>query len=147
MIEEYQSVQALEGPLKIVEEISDVKFGELVEIELTDGSVRRGQVLEASTGRALVQLYESPQGISLDEATVRFRARGISIPVAREMLGRVFNGIGDPIDDSGPVIPQMYQDITGSPINPYSRDFPSEFIQTGISAIDGLLTLVRGQKL
>lgn len=147
MITEYQSVQGLEGPLMIVQDVSDVKFGELVEIELPDGNVRRGQVLEASEERALVQLYESPQGIGLDEATVRFRARGMRIPVAREMLGRVFNGIGDPIDDSGPIIPQMYQDITGSPINPYGRDFPSEFIQTGISAIDGLLTLVRGQKL
>ena len=147
MIKEYRSVTGLEGPLMIVEGVSEAKFGELVEIELVDGSVRRGQVLDASEGRALIQLYESAQGLSLEQSTVRFRGKGMTVPVSLEMLGRVFDGVGEPIDDSGPVIPTMNRDINGSPINPYSRDFPSEFIQTGISAIDGLLTLVRGQKL
>lgn len=147
MIREYQSARGLEGPLMIVEGVHDAKFGEMVEIELPNESLRRGQVLEASEGRVLVQLYESPQGISLEEATVRFRAKGMTVSVSRDMLGRVFDGVGEPIDDSGPIIPKLKTDINGSPINPYSRDFPSEFIQTGISAIDGLLTLVRGQKL
>jgi len=147
MIKEYLNVRALEGPLMAVEGVQDIKFGELVEVELKDGSIRRGQVLEASENRALVQLFESPQGISTSLATVRFLSRGMSIPVSRDLLGRIFNGVGESIDDTGAVIPEEYRDINGSPINPYSRDYPSEFIQTGVSAIDGLLTLVRGQKL
>ena len=147
MIREYRTVEGLEGPLLIVDRIDDVKFGELAEVELADGSIRRGQVLEASTGRALVQLFESSQGIGAGEATVRFLGRSMRARVAREMLGRILNGIGEPIDDSGQIVPEAFRDISGSPINPYSRDFPSEFIQTGISAIDGNFTLVRGQKL
>ena len=147
MIREYRTVEGLEGPLLIVEQIEDVKFGELAEVELADGSIRRGQVLEASTGRALVQLFESSQGIGAGEATVRFLGKSMRARVAREMLGRILNGIGEPIDDSGQIVPEAFRDISGSPINPYSRDFPSEFIQTGISAIDGNFTLVRGQKL
>ena len=147
MIREYRTVEGLEGPLLIVDQIDDVKFGELAEVELADGSIRRGQVLEASTGRALVQLFESSQGIGAGEATVRFLGRSMRARVAREMLGRILNGIGEPIDDSGQIVPEAFRDISGSPINPYSRDFPSEFIQTGISAIDGNFTLVRGQKL
>ena len=147
MIKEYQSVRELEGPLMMVEEVLDAQFGELVEVELQDGTIRRGQVLEASEGRALVQLFESPRGLGMEGTKVRFQAKGMTIPVSREMLGRTFNGVGDPIDDSGLIIPEKLIDINGSPINPCSRDYPSEFIQTGISAIDGLLTLVRGQKL
>lgn len=147
MIREYRTVEGLEGPLLIVDQIEDVKFGELAEVELADGSIRRGQVLEASTGRALVQLFESSQGIGAGEATVRFLGKSMRARVAREMLGRILNGIGEPIDDSGQIVPEAFRDISGSPINPYSRDFPSEFIQTGISAIDGNFTLVRGQKL
>ena len=147
MIREYRTVEGLEGPLLIVDRIEDVKFGELAEVELADGSIRRGQVLEASTGRALVQLFESSQGIGAGEATVRFLGKSMRARVAREMLGRILNGIGEPIDDSGQIVPEAFRDISGSPINPYSRDFPSEFIQTGISAIDGNFTLVRGQKL
>ncbi len=147
MIKEYKSVKGLEGPLMMVEGVEGVKFGELADVELQDGSIRRGQVLEASEKMALVQLFESSQGISTELATVRFLGKGMTIPVSKDMLGRIFNGVGDPIDDSGNIIPEKYMDINGSPINPYSRDFPSEFIQTGVSAIDGLLTLVRGQKL
>jgi V/A-type H+-transporting ATPase subunit B len=147
MIKEYRNVRGLEGPLMIVEGVEGVKFGELVEVELGDGAVRRGQVLESSEGRALVQLFESPQGIAATQATVRFLARGMTVPVSRELLGRIFNGVGEPIDDAGIVIPERHVDINGAPINPFRRDYPSEFIQTGVSAIDGLLTLVRGQKL
>ena len=147
MIREYRTVEGLEGPLLIVDRIEDVKFGELAEVELADGSIRRGQVLEASTGRALVQLFESSQGIGTGEATVRFLGKSMRVRVTREMLGRILNGVGEPIDDSGEIVPEAFRDISGSPINPFSRDFPSEFIQTGISAIDGNFTLVRGQKL
>ncbi len=147
MIREYKSVKGLEGPLMVVEGVEGIKFGELADVELQDGSIRRGQVLEASEKLALVQLFESSQGISTELATVRFLGKGMTIPVSRDMLGRIFNGVGDPIDDSGEIIPEKHMDINGAPINPYSRDFPSEFIQTGVSAIDGLLTLVRGQKL
>ena len=147
MIREYRTVEGLEGPLLIVDQIEDVKFGELAEVELADGSIRRGQVLEASTGRALVQLFESSQGIGTGEATVRFLGKSMRARVAREMLGRILDGVGEPIDDSGQIVPEAFRDISGSPINPFSRDFPSEFIQTGISAIDGNFTLVRGQKL
>ena len=147
MIREYRTVEGLEGPLLIVDRIEDVKFGELAEVELADGSIRRGQVLEASTGRALVQLFESSQGIGTGEATVRFLGKSMRVRVTREMLGRILNGAGEPIDDSGEIVPEAFRDISGSPINPFSRDFPSEFIQTGISAIDGNFTLVRGQKL
>jgi V/A-type H+-transporting ATPase subunit B len=147
MIREYRTVEGLEGPLLIVDRIEDVKFGELAEVELADGSIRRGQVLEASTGRALVQLFESSQGIGTGEATVRFLGKSMRARVAREMLGRILDGVGEPIDDSGEIVPEAFRDISGSPINPFSRDFPSEFIQTGISAIDGNFTLVRGQKL
>ncbi len=147
MIREYRTVEGLEGPLLIVDRIEDVKFGELAEVELADGSIRRGQVLEASTGRALVQLFESSQGIGTGEATVRFLGKSMRVRVTREMLGRILNGAGVPIDDSGEIVPEAFRDISGSPINPFSRDFPSEFIQTGISAIDGNFTLVRGQKL
>jgi V/A-type H+-transporting ATPase subunit B len=147
MIREYRTVEGLEGPLLIVDRIEDVKFGELADVELADGSIRRGQVLEASTGRALVQLFKSSQGIGTGEATVRFLGKSMRVRVTREMLGRILNGVGEPIDDSGEIVPEAFRDISGSPINPFSRDFPSEFIQTGISAIDGNFTLVRGQKL
>ena len=131
----------------VVEDVEDIKYYELVDVELPDGSVRRGQVLDAAAGRALVQLFESPEGISTTAATVRFTGKRLMAKVSRDMLGRVLNGVGDPIDEAGDVIPEQLLDINGSPINPYSRDFPSEFIQTGISAIDGNFTLVRGQKL
>jgi len=147
MIREYRSVAGLEGPLMFVEGVEGVKYGELVEIELADGGVRRGQVLEVSEERVLVQLFESSQGIAATQSTVRFLGRGMTIPVSRDLLGRIFNGVGEPIDEAGSVIPESYADVNGSPINPYSRDYPSEFIQTGVSSIDGLLTLVRGQKL
>jgi len=147
MIREYRNVRGLEGPLMIVEDVEGVKFGELAEIDLGGGLVRRGQVLEVSGNRAVVQLFESSQGISTSLSTVRFLGRGMTIPLSRDLLGRIFSGVGDPIDESGGVIPEGYADINGSPINPFSRDYPSEFIQTGVSAIDGLLTLVRGQKL
>ena len=147
MITEYRTARGLDGPLMVVEDVEDIKYYELVDVELPDGSVRRGQVLDAAAGRALVQLFESPEGISTSSATVRFTGQRLMAKVSRDMLGRVLNGVGDPIDEAGDVIPEQLLDINGSPINPFSRDFPSEFIQTGISAIDGNFTLVRGQKL
>jgi V/A-type H+-transporting ATPase subunit B len=147
MINEYRNIKGLEGPLMIVDDVEGVKYGELVEVELHDGSVRRGQVLEAGESRALVQLFESSEGISAASAKVRFLARGMTVSLSPDLLGRIFNGVGEPLDESGAVIPEMYADINGAPINPFSRDYPSEFIQTGVSAIDGLFTLVRGQKL
>ena len=147
MIKEYRSARGLDGPLMIVEEVEGITYGELADIELPDGSVRRGQVLEAAAGRAMVQLFEAPQGIATSLATVRFTGQRMMARVSRDMLGRILNGIGEPLDDAGDVIPEQLRDINGSPINPYARDFPEEFIQTGISAIDGNLTLVRGQKL
>ncbi|HHY31568.1 MAG TPA: V-type ATP synthase subunit B [Firmicutes bacterium] len=147
MLKEYLTVSEVAGPLMMVEQVRDVKYGELVEIETAPGETRRGRVLEASGSRALVQLFEGSAGLNLARARVRFLGRGIELAVAPDMLGRVFDGFGRPRDGGPPVIPEKKLDINGSPINPYARDYPSEFIQTGVSAIDGMNTLVRGQKL
>ncbi|MGE5593608.1 MAG: V-type ATP synthase subunit B [Betaproteobacteria bacterium] len=147
MLKEYLTVSEVAGPLMMVEQVRDVKYGELVEIEIAPGETRRGRVLEASGSRALVQLFEGSAGLNLARARVRFLGRGIELAVAPDMLGRVFDGFGRPRDGGPPVIPEKKLDINGSPINPYARDYPSEFIQTGVSAIDGMNTLVRGQKL
>jgi len=147
LLKEYLTVSEVAGPLMMVEQVRDVKYGELVEIETAPGETRRGRVLEASGSRALVQLFEGSAGLNLARARVRFLGRGIELAVAPDMLGRVFDGFGRPRDGGPPVIPEKKLDINGSPINPYARDYPSEFIQTGVSAIDGMNTLVRGQKL
>jgi V/A-type H+-transporting ATPase subunit B len=131
----------------LVEKVSDVKYGELAEIKLGDGSTRRGRVLEANGDVALLQLFEGSSGISLHDCKVRFLGRSIELAVSQDMLGRVFDGLGRPIDGGPEIIPEKRMDINSAPINPVARDYPSEFIQTGISAIDGLNTLVRGQKL
>jgi V/A-type H+-transporting ATPase subunit B len=131
----------------IVEKIHDVKYEELVEIELTHGELRRGKVLEISTDKALVQLFENAQGLDLEGCKVRFLGRVMELPVSKDILGRVFDGSGKPKDGGPPIIPDKMQDVNGSPINPYARNYPNDFIQTGISAIDGMNTLVRGQKL
>ena len=122
-------------------------YDELVEVELHDGSVRRGQVLEVNGDTAVVQLFESAAGINLADAKVRFLGHPLQLGVSGDMLGRVFNGMGQPIDGGPALLPEKYLDINGLPMNPAARDYPNEFIQTGISAIDGLNTLVRGQKL
>jgi V/A-type H+-transporting ATPase subunit B len=147
MRKEYRTVREVVGPLMLVDQVAEVKFGELVEIELTGGELRRGRVLEVNGNKALVQLFEGSAGLNLYESKVRFLGRSIELGVSPDLLGRVFDGMGRPKDKGAPIIPEHRLDINGNPINPYSRDYPSEFIQTGFSAIDGLNTLVRGQKL
>ncbi|HUT98752.1 MAG TPA: V-type ATP synthase subunit B [bacterium] len=146
-LKEYLSTQEIAGPLMLVEGVEGVKYEELAEIELPTGEIRRGRVLEVHKDKALLQLFEGATGIDIPSSRVRFLGRGVELGVSREMLGRVFDGQGRPIDDGPEIIPEERRDINGSPINPYARDYPNEFIQTGISCIDGLNTLVRGQKL
>jgi V/A-type H+-transporting ATPase subunit B len=147
MLKEYRTITEVAGPLMLVKSVEGVKYGELGEIELLNGEVRKCRVLEVNEDRALVQLFESPAGINVATSKVRFLGRTLEFPVSMDMLGRVFSGMGEPIDDGPNIIPDMRLDINGVPMNPSARDYPSEFIQTGISAIDGLNTLVRGQKL
>ncbi len=147
MLKEYKTVVEVAGPLMLVEKIADIKYNELAEIELGNGELRRGRVLEVSGDTALLQLFEGSQGININESKVRFLGHGLELPVSMDMLGRVFDGLGRPKDGGPKIIPEKKLDINGNPINPAARDYPSEFIQTGISAIDGLNTLVRGQKL
>ncbi|MGE5549005.1 MAG: V-type ATP synthase subunit B [Bacteroidota bacterium] len=147
MAKEYRTARELVGPLMLVEGTTAVKYGELVEIEIRGGELRRGRVLEANQDKALVQLFEGSADINLAEARVRFLGHSLELPVSLDLLGRVFDGLGRPKDKGPGIIPEKRLDINGNPINPYARDYPSEFIQTGISAIDGLNTLVRGQKL
>ena len=144
---EYRTISNISGPLMMVENTQDVRYDELAEIELASGERRRGRVLEIESGRALVQVFEGTSGIDTNETKVRFIGKVLMTPVSRDMLGRVFNGRGDPIDGGAALLAEKTLDINGMPMNPYSRDFPSEFIQTGISTIDGLNPMVRGQKL
>ena len=147
MQKEYRTIKEVVGPLMLVEGVSGVKYNELVEIEQADGEKRQGKVLEIEGDKALVQLFESSNGLRIDNAKARFLGRSIELSVAPDMLGRVFDGMGNPKDGGPALIPEKRMDINGEPLNPAARDYPSEFIQTGISAIDGLNTLVRGQKL
>ena len=148
MLKEYKTVTSIAGPLMVVEGVEDVKYEELVEVKIPgEKEARLGKVLEASEGRALVQMFESTQGTVTEGATARFLAETMKIGVSTDILGRVFNGAGKPIDDQPEIIPEKRLDISGTAINPYSRDYPNDFIQTGISTIDCLNTLVRGQKL
>ncbi len=147
MYKEYLTVSNIVGPLLIVEKITDVKYGELVEIETADGSLRRGTVLDVSTEQAVVQVFEGTVGLDVDKTRVRFLGRSQQLGVSEEIVGRIFNGSGKPKDKGPQIIPDKMIDINGSPINPQARDYPSEFIQTGISSIDGMNPLVRGQKL
>ena len=147
MPKEYSTISNLSGPLMMVDKINDVRFDELAEIKLTNGETRTGRVLEITEDRALVQVYEGSSGIDTDTTKVRFLGDVLKLPVAKSMLGRIFNGRGAPIDGGDEIIPETTLDINGNPMNPYSRDYPSEFIQTGISTIDGMNPLVRGQKL
>jgi len=147
MVKEYRTIREIAGPLVLVGEISGVKYDELVELEMPDGEVRRGKTLEVSGDTALVQLFEGATGVDINHSKVRFLGRGLELGVSPDILGRVFDGMGRPIDDGPSVIPEKRLNINGDPINPYARAYPSEFIQTGISSIDGLNTLVRGQKL
>jgi len=144
---EYRTVRDLSGPLMLVEAVSDIAYGELAQIKLSSGVVRQGQVLEVDTDSALVQIFEGSQDISTRDVKVRFLARGLRMDLSDDILGRTFNGLGHPIDDGPAILPKKTEDINGQPINPTARNYPNEFIQTGISTIDGLNTLVRGQKL
>lgn len=131
----------------LVDGVEGVKYDELVEIEQKDGDIRRGKVLEINRDKALVQLFEGSQGIEMSTSKARFLGRSLTLAVSEDMLGRVFDGMGNPKDGGAPIIPEKRLDINGQPINPAARDYPNEFIETGVSAIDGLNTLVRGQKL
>ena len=144
---EYRTITNLSGPLMMVDKIEDVSYDELAEIRLANGERRRGRVLEITEDRALVQVYEGSTGIDVDTTQVRFLGDVLKLPVSGDMLGRIFNGRGTPIDGGAPIIPEAELDVNGNPMNPFSRDYPSEFIQTGISTIDGMNPLVRGQKL
>ena len=146
-MKEYRTIHEISGPLMVVEQVKKVTFDELAEIELTDGSVRRCKVLEVNGDKAVVQLFESSAGINLKDSKIRFLGHPLELAVSGDMLGRVFNGMGQPIDGGPDILPEKRLDINGQPINPAARNYPNEFIQTGISTIDGLNTLVRGQKL
>ena len=147
MYKEYKTIREVVGPLMLVDGVEGVKYNELVEIEQANGEIRRGKVLEVRDDKAVVQLFESSQGLQISNSKARFLGRSLELAVSEDMLGRVFDGMGNPRDGGAPVIPKKRMDINGEPINPAARDYPNEFIQTGISAIDGLNTLVRGQKL
>ncbi len=144
---EYSSVSEVAGPLMIVEGIKDVAYNEVVKIKTATGEERTGQVLEAFMDKAIVQVFEGTKGLDTKNTSARFIGETMKLGVAKDILGRVFDGTGNPIDDAPPIIPDDRRDINGNPINPYAREYPREFIQTGISTIDGLNTLVRGQKL
>ncbi|MBQ7597028.1 MAG: V-type ATP synthase subunit B [Clostridia bacterium] len=147
MPREYRTIQEVAGPLMLVRDVEAVAYNELGEIELSNGEKRRCRVLEIDGSNALVQLFESSTGINLAESKVRFLGRQMELGVSEDMLGRVFDGLGRPIDGGPDIMPEKRLDVNGTPMNPAARSYPQEFIQTGISAIDGLNTLVRGQKL
>lgn len=147
MLKEYRSIAEVAGPLMLVKSVEGVTFNELGEIELSNGEIRRCRVLEVNGSNALVQLFENAAGINISNSKIRFLGRGLELAVSPDILGRVFDGLGNPIDGGPQIIPEKRLDINGLPMNPAARDYPNEFIQTGVSAIDGLNTLVRGQKL
>ncbi len=147
MIKEYKTIKEIASPLMVVDGVENVTYDELGELELPNGQVRRCKVLEIEGQKAVVQLFESAQGINLAETKVRFLGHPQQLAVSEDMLGRVFNGMGNPIDGGPDILADAHMDINGLPMNPAARAYPAEFIQTGVSAIDGLNTLVRGQKL
>jgi V/A-type H+-transporting ATPase subunit B len=147
MIKDYLTISEISGPLLFVEKVQDAKYDELVEIELLTGELRKGKVLEITGDKALVQVFEGTRGIDIYKTKIRFLGHGVELPVSEDIVGRVFDGLGNPIDGGPKILPEDRLDINGSPINPYARDYPLDFIQTGISAIDGMNPLIRGQKL
>ena len=148
MLKTYSSVKSVIGPLIVVDAIKDAKYDELVDVIMPDGvNIRRGRVLEAHNNKAIIQMFESTAGLQTDDMKVRFTTKTATLGVSMDMLGRVFNGSGMPIDGGAEILPERYVDIAGQAINPYSRQMPKEMIVTGISTIDVLNTLVRGQKL
>jgi len=144
---EYTTVSEVAGPLMVVEGVKDVAYNEVVKIRTSYGEERTGQVLEVFMNKAIVQVFEGTRGLDTDKTSARFIGETMKLGVSKDILGRIFDGTGNPIDNAPPIIPEDRRDINGSPINPYAREYPREFIQTGISTIDGLNTLVRGQKL
>ncbi|GAY25561.1 ATP synthase subunit B [Desulfurococcaceae archaeon AG1] len=144
---EYETIKEIRGPLVIVEKVGSVAFDEMVELELSNGEKRSGRVLEVGLGYAVVQIFEGTSGVSTKGTKVKFLGKTLEVPVSEAMLGRIFDGLGRPLDGGPPVIAEEKRDINGFPINPASRAYPEDFIQTGVSAIDGMNTLVRGQKL
>lgn len=147
MFKEYKTIKQVVGPLMLVSDVEGVKYNEIVEIEQKNGEIRTGKVLELNGKNALVQLFTGSQGLEISTSKARFLGKSLELGVSEEMLGRVFNGMGKPRDNGAAIIAKKRLDINGLPINPTARDYPDEFIQTGISTIDGLNTLVRGQKL
>ena len=147
MLKEYRTVSEIAGPLMVVENVKGVKFDELVQVRMDSGEVRQGQVLEVSDDYAVVQIFEGTSNLSAEESKARFLGTGLTLGVSPDMMGRVFDGLGKPKDNGPQIIPEKRIDVNGEAINPMARDFPDEFIQTGISTIDHLNTLVRGQKL
>ncbi len=147
MLKEYQTVSSIYGPLMLVECVDQAKYGHIVDVELGDGTIRHGQVLQVENDKVLIQVFEGTDGIDVQDSTVRFLGKPLELDLSPEILGRVFSGLGQPIDGGPAIIPEVSLDINGKPINPFGRDYPNEFIQTGISTIDGLNPLVRGQKL
>ena len=147
MIKEYRTIHEVVSPLMVVEQVEGVTYDELCEIQLPSGEIRHGKVLEVNGDKAVVQLYESAAGINLRDSKVRFLGHPLELAVSEDMLGRVFNGMGQPIDGGPEILAEAHLDINGLPMNPAARAYPAEFIQTGVSTIDGLNTLVRGQKL
>jgi V/A-type H+-transporting ATPase subunit B len=144
---EYTTVTEVTGPLMIVEGVKNVAYNEVVRIRTSTGEERTGQVLEVYEDKAVVQVFEGTRGLDTKGTSARFIGETMKLGVSREMIGRIFDGSGRPLDKAPPIIPEARRDINGEPINPYAREYPREFIQTGISTIDGLNTLVRGQKL
>jgi len=147
MLKEYKTIKEVVGPLMLVDGVEGVKYNELVEIEQRSGEIRMGKVLEVNGRNALVQLFTSSQGLEIQSSRVRFLGKSLELAVSADMPGRVFDGMGKPRDGGANILAKMRMDVNGTPINPVARDYPNEFIQTGISSIDGLNTLVRGQKL
>ena len=147
MLKEFQTVTNIEGPLVFVEKVGNVGYNEIVEVKLPNGEIRKGQVLETSKDKAVIQIFGVTTGLDIEKTKVKFLGETMKVSVSEEMLGRVFNGLGEPRDKGAPVVPEKRVDIIGAAINPMAREKPSDFIQTGISTIDGLNTLVRGQKL
>lgn len=147
MRREYRTIENIVGPLILVGGVKGVTYGELAEVILHTGERRKGQVIELENDTALIQVFEGTTGIDVPSTAVAFKGRGIELPLSPDILGRTFNGLGLPMDHGPAILPDKMMDINGAPVNPFARDYPNEFIQTGISAIDGLNPLVRGQKL
>lgn len=147
MLKQYKTITEVAGPLLIVEKVSNVKYQEMVEVKMPSGEKRRGRVLEVDRDKAVIQMFEETRGIEITRAKATFLGKSMEIGVSNDMLGRVFDGAGKPKDNGPEILPEKKLDINGNPLNPYSRDYPNNFIQTGISSIDGLNTLIRGQKL